>query len=411
MSYSLAPATATLIKQSAAQHVVICQSARMRSVFETAARAGQRGSKVLITGESGVGKEVVARHVHAASPRAAQPFVAVNCAGLAETLLESELFGHVKGSFTGAYRNKPGKLQLAHGGTIFFDEVGEMTLRMQALLLRFLESGEVQPVGGDATQVRVDARVITATNRDLRKLAAEGLFREDLMYRIRVVQVHVPPLRERPEDIRPLLKHFMHKLNPAPELTAAVWEALEAYHWPGNVREVQNVVEQLGAVARSGPIDLADLPWCPPTAAGQPPRDTRDQRRCVADDLFDRLTTGRSTFWAAVYERFINRDLTRQDVRDLIARGLAAGGGSYGELLRLFGMAPEEYKRLLNFLARYGCTVDYRSYRARTRHKRAAATAQSDEPADGPGTPGVADCSAWPACANGDATDVAPWRA
>jgi transcriptional regulator with PAS, ATPase and Fis domain len=336
----------------------------MRTVFDIAARAGERGSKVLITGESGAGKDVVARHVHAASARAAQPFVAVNCAGLAETLLESELFGHVRGSFTGAYRDKPGKLQLAHGGTIFLDEVGEMTPRMQALLLRFLESGEVQPVGGDAT-VRVDARVITATNRDLAKLAAEGSFREDLMYRIRVVQVHVPPLRERPEDIRPLLQHFMRTLDPTLELTAAVWEALAAYHWPGNVRELQNVVEQLIAVARSGPIDLAELPWCARPADGQPSGHARDRRR-VADDLFDAITTGQTTFWATVYERFINRDLTRQDVRDLIARGLAASGGSYRELLRLFGMAPQDYKRLLNFLVRHDCTVDFRSYRTRT---------------------------------------------
>src|SRR4051795_8026845 len=164
---------------------MIGRSAAMQTLSETATRAAARNNKVLITGESGVGKDVLARFIHASSPRAAKPLVAVNCAGLAETLLESELFGHVKGSFTGAYRDKRGKLEQAHGGTIFLDEVGEMTARMQALLLRFLESGEVQPVGADAPQRRVDARVIAATNRDLDRMTAAGTFREDLLYRIR----------------------------------------------------------------------------------------------------------------------------------------------------------------------------------------------------------------------------------
>src|SRR6478609_10252338 len=160
-------------------------------------RVARSDAKVLITGESGAGKELVALAVHSGSPRADRAFVAVNCAGMPETLLESELFGHMKGSFTGAYRDKLGKLELADRGTIFLDEVGEMTPRMQALLLRFLESGEVQPVGGESIHRRVDARVIAATNRDLEKMTAAGAFREDLLYRIRVVHLHVPPLRDR----------------------------------------------------------------------------------------------------------------------------------------------------------------------------------------------------------------------
>src|SRR5437588_938069 len=176
-------------------------------------RVAKSDAKVLVTGESGVGKELVAHAIHRASPRAGRPMIAVNCAGLAETLLESELFGHVKGSFTGAYRDKLGKLELAAGGTMFLDEVGEMTPRMQALLLRFLESGEVQPVGGDSMHRRVDARVIAATNRDLEKMTKAGTFREDLLYRIRVVHLHVPPLRERTEDIRPLLMHFLARID------------------------------------------------------------------------------------------------------------------------------------------------------------------------------------------------------
>src|SRR6186997_2730884 len=164
-------------------------------------RIARSDAKVLITGESGVGKELVAHAIHQRSPRVARPMVAVNCAGLPETLLESELFGHVKGSFTGAYRDKQGKLEMADRGSIFLDEIGEMTLRMQGLLLRFLETGELQKVGADHVTRRVNVRVVAATNRDLRQLIAQGLFREDLLYRLNVVHMHVPPLRERRDDI------------------------------------------------------------------------------------------------------------------------------------------------------------------------------------------------------------------
>ncbi|HWW88440.1 MAG TPA: sigma-54 factor interaction domain-containing protein, partial [Vicinamibacterales bacterium] len=179
---------------------LVFASPKMAEVVSTASRAAACDGKVLLTGESGVGKDLVARQIHTQSARRGQAFVPVNCAGLTETLLESELFGHVKGSFTGAYRDKPGKLQVAHRGTLFLDEVGEMSLRMQPLLLRFLEDGEVQAVGSDWAPSRVDVRVIAATNRDLPGMVASGHFREDLLYRLRVIHLHVPPLRERPED-------------------------------------------------------------------------------------------------------------------------------------------------------------------------------------------------------------------
>src|SRR3954465_1862855 len=214
----------------------------LRATIEQVARGN---AKVLITGESGVGKDVAARYLHARSSRRDRPFVAVNCAALSEGLLESELFGHMRGSFTGAYRDKVGKLQLAHTGTIFLDEVGEMTLRMQALLLRFLESGEIQPVGCDLAPRRVAVRVIAATNRDLTQLIAAGTFREDLMYRLKVVHVHVPPLRDRRDDVRPLLQHVIARTRRPITLSEAALQALEAYSWPGNIRELQNVVEQL----------------------------------------------------------------------------------------------------------------------------------------------------------------------
>src|SRR4051794_27053894 len=180
---------------------LIGTSAPVNELRDEIARVARSDAKILITGESGVGKEIVARAIGAASTRVGAAFVPVNCAGIPETLLESELFGHVKGSFTGAYRDKPGKLEMADNGTIFLDEIGEMTLRMQGLLLRFLETGEIQKVGAERVSKATNVRVIAATNRDLRELITQGQFREDLFYRINVLRLVVPPLRERREDI------------------------------------------------------------------------------------------------------------------------------------------------------------------------------------------------------------------
>src|SRR5258706_2367910 len=187
-------------------------SPAMIELKEEIERVARSDAKVLITGESGVGKEIVARAIGSHSLRANAPFVPVNCAGIPETLLESELFGHLKGSFTGAYRDKPGKLEMAANGTIFLDEIGEMTLRMQGLLLRYLETGEIQTVGADRVAMSSNTRVIAATNRVLRDLIAQGQFREDLFYRLNVIHLVVPPLRERPEDIPLLIDHFLQRL-------------------------------------------------------------------------------------------------------------------------------------------------------------------------------------------------------
>jgi transcriptional regulator with PAS, ATPase and Fis domain len=333
----------------------------MRQLLDTAKRASARDPKVLITGESGVGKDVLARYIHASSPRSTRPFVAVNCAGLAETLLESELFGHVKGSFTGAYRDKRGKLEQAHSGTIFLDEVGEMTPRMQALLLRFLENGEVQPVGSDLHH-RVDARVVAATNRDLDRMTATGAFREDLLYRIRVVHLHVPPLRERVEDIRPLVTHFISQIDPKITVSEAAWRVLESHHWPGNVREVQNVVEQLSSLGHDRELGVGDMPAYTTARTPVQPR-AGDRRRDHIDGLFDTLINGTAEFWRDVYEVFMDRDMTRQEVRHLITRGLAVADGSYRGLLHVLRLPGEDYKRFLNFLVRHECAVDFRPFR------------------------------------------------
>jgi len=216
---------------------VVVASWAMTDLLSIAERAAKSPAKVLITGESGVGKDVVARFIHSQSARKAAPFVAVNCAGVPETLLESELFGHVKGSFTGAYRDKRRKIQLAEHGTLFLDEVGEMSLRMQALLLRFLENGEIQAVGSDQPHSSVDVRVVAATNRNLGNLVASGQFREDLLYRLRVIHLDVPPLRERPEDIQPLTRYFLARASRELTFIDDALRAFQRYRWPGNVRE------------------------------------------------------------------------------------------------------------------------------------------------------------------------------
>ncbi len=235
-------------------------------------RIARSDAKVLITGESGVGKELVARAIHTSSPRAERAFIAVNCAGLPETLLESELFGHVKGSFTGAYRDKPGKLETADEGTIFLDEVGEMTLRMQGLLLRFLETGELQKVGSERAGRRVDVRVVAATNRNLQDLIAQGQFREDLYYRLNVIHFWVPPLRERKEDIPGLIQYFLSRFTATngylvKGIDTDAFQALCDYPWPGNVRELENVIERLIVTGRHEQVRPEDLPPRNPRSA------------------------------------------------------------------------------------------------------------------------------------------------
>ena len=338
-------------------------SGAMDRIRAAATRVARGEAKVLITGESGVGKDVLARFIHHHSPRAQSPFVAINCAGLSEPLLESELFGHVKGSFTGAHRDKVGKLQLAHRGTVFLDEIGEMSLRMQAMLLRFLENGEIQAVGADTTAARVNVRVIAATNRNLPERVAAGHFREDLMYRITVVHVHIPPLRDRAEDIPALIRHAITQSGGDLHIDADAMHALERYRWPGNVRELQNIIEQLIYATDDRHITLADLPPALLASATGALVRTRDRRRQVADELFTALVNGTHTFWDHVYPQFLNRDLTRHDLREVVRRGLSATSGNYRALLQLFGMTDRDYKRFLNFLAAHDCNVDFREFR------------------------------------------------
>jgi two-component system response regulator AtoC len=357
--------------------VMVGISPAVRGIEEEVHHAARTDAKVLITGESGVGKEIVARLIHQRSNRGRGPLVTINCAGFPDSLLESELFGHVKGSFTDAYRDKRGWLEMAHGGTIFMDEVGEMSLRMQALLLRFLETGEIQRVGSDRRLPALDVRVITATHRRLLDRIADQSFREDLYYRLNVIHIEVPPLRERREDVPVLLNHFLRTFSeahqgPVPEVTGEALRCLEAYPWPGNIRELKNVAERLVLRCRNGRITEEALPpevWRSRVTA--PSVEVRQEEAApagtlISEALFDRLLKDGDSFWSAVYEPFMARDLTRADVRELIRMGLEHTRGNYKLLVTGFNMPPEDYKRFLNFLRKYECHVPFQRFRMLT---------------------------------------------
>jgi two-component system response regulator PilR (NtrC family) len=243
---------------------ILGRSRAMREVFGLIETIAPTNSTVLVTGESGTGKELVARAIHFNSLRRDRPFVALNCGSLAETLLESELFGHVRGSFTGAAANKKGLVEVADRGTIFLDEVGEMTPIMQVKLLRVLQERTFRRVGG-TEEIDADIRIIAATNRDLARLVAEGRFREDLYYRINVIPVHLPPLRERREDIALLAQHFVEKFGRQMQkeiagIMPAAMARLESHAWPGNIRELENAIERAVALERSAAIQPESLP-------------------------------------------------------------------------------------------------------------------------------------------------------
>ena len=269
---------------------VVGEHGGLHGVVGVARRAAQADATLLITGETGTGKELIARLVHDASPRAARPFVRVNCAALAEGVLESELFGHELGAFTGAHRLRRGRFELAHTGTIFLDEIGEVSAKVQATLLRVLQEKEIERVGG-ASPIRVDVRVVAATHRDLRRLVRDGQFREDLYYRLAVVPLHVPALRDRPGDVRPLVDHFLVKHGPRvgkrATLAVEVYDYLEAYAWPGNVREVENMVQRALILAEGPELTVEDFVFTidepPAVRPATRPADTASLR----DDLKD----------------------------------------------------------------------------------------------------------------------------
>jgi transcriptional regulator with PAS, ATPase and Fis domain len=242
---------------------MVGKSPAVRRILDLAGKIAQSDATVLVTGESGTGKELVAHTVHRLSSRCSHPFVPVNCAAIPEELLESELFGHVRGAFTGAINARQGRFQLAHGGTLFLDEIGEMSAKLQAKLLRVLQEREFEPVGSDRS-FQADVRVVAATNRDLAAAVKQKRFREDLFYRLNVLPIALPPLRERREDIRLLITHFLHvhaskKGKAVERIEGPALAALESHPWPGNVRELENVIERIVVLNEDGVIRASDV--------------------------------------------------------------------------------------------------------------------------------------------------------
>ncbi|MEO0077783.1 MAG: sigma-54 dependent transcriptional regulator [candidate division WOR-3 bacterium] len=247
-----------------AHHGLLGESEAMQRVFTAISKAAATSATVLITGDSGTGKELVARAIHYSSPRGSAPFVPVNCGGIPEGLLESELFGYVKGAFTGAHETRAGFFQTAEGGTIFLDEISETSAAMQVKLLRVLQDREVCMVGDNRPR-RVDVRVIAATNKDLLSLVEKRAFREDLFFRLNIITIVVPPLRERDQDVVLLIRHFLGKFareygKPVPRLTENALKVMTSYYWPGNVRELENVIQRLVVMTDAEQIDVPDLP-------------------------------------------------------------------------------------------------------------------------------------------------------
>lgn len=348
---------------------LIGTSVAVRRVREDIGYASRADAKVLITGESGVGKEIVCRQIHTLSNRSRGPLVSVNCGAVAESLLASELFGHVRGSFTGAHRDTQGKIPLAAHGTLFLDEVSEMGARMQALLLRFLESGEVQRVGSDTPAFqRVDVRIISASNRNLHACVEAHQFREDLYYRLNVIHIAVPPLRDRRGDIPMLVDHFLdlssrqHAMA-RPELTREAVAALQNYDWPGNVRELRNAIERLTVRWVTSPDDalrvLFDSVTANPTAA--PDAGTPAMTR--AEALHQRMVDARDSFWDVVHKPFMDHDLTRDDLRQLLEIGLRETQGNYRLLSELYNIGATDYKRFMSFLRSHDCRLPVQAFR------------------------------------------------
>jgi transcriptional regulator with PAS, ATPase and Fis domain len=368
-------------------HDLVGTSSVIRELVAAADQIAATHSKVLLTGESGVGKEVLARYIHRHSLRSRGPMIAINCTGLAETLLESELFGHVRGSFTDAHRDHRGLFETAHDGTVLLDEVGEMSMRMQALLLRFLETGEIQPVGSDQPTRVVDVRLIAATNRDLLEETRLKTFREDLYYRLNVVHLIVPPLRDRREDIKALLDHFLRvagerEHRPICELTPEAEAHLEAYRWPGNIRELRNVAERLVVRYSGRTVSLLELPAevfehegrlaTPDTLQeGRTQARLRQAAICSSchsmptpDDVcYQRMVTGKESFWTVVCQPFMRHDMMRASVRAIVRRGLEQTHGNYSSVAQLFNLPPSDYKRFLSFLQKYDCHMPFQQFR------------------------------------------------
>ena len=342
--------------------LIVGRHPEMRQLFGLIRKIGPTGATVLIHGESGTGKELVARALHDLSNRAQGAWVAVNCAALPPDLIESELFGYRKGSFTGAGEDRPGLVEAAGGGTLFLDEIAAMPLEHQSRLLRVLQEKSVRRLG-ESSERRVDVRIVAATNQSLDVLVERGGFREDLFHRLNVIQMVIPPLRERASDIPLLAGHFLKELEKrhgqAKEATPGFLERLETFRFGGNVRELQNVVEQAYLLSPEKRLRDADISIS--SADRILPKKEKINGR--SQRLFKALVRGEVDFWPGVRERFLARDLSRLEVRGIISLGLASTDGSYRQLVRKFHLPEKDYRRFLAFLSHHKCKVDFRPFR------------------------------------------------
>ncbi|MEQ9569601.1 MAG: sigma-54 dependent transcriptional regulator [Longimicrobiales bacterium] len=338
--------TAERTRPDPAEDALVAASAAMRDSLDLCRRIAPADTSVLLLGETGVGKERLARNVHRWSHRSGGPFVAVNCGAIPEGLLESELFGHERGAFTGAVKGRRGHFEMAHGGTLFLDEIGELPLSLQVKLLRALDQRRIQPLGSEVS-MPVDIRLIAATHRVLEQEVEAGRFRADLYYRLAVISIAVPPLRSRPEDVRALVDHYVARIarglgRPVPTVDEGAHTALEAYHWPGNVRELMNVLERAVLLSTDRRIGRADLPAAIAGVPAPPPNDTEAPQATasaastvVTDPADDQPL------------REARRAAARAFERDYLSRLLTGTEGRVGEAARRAGVNPRTFYDLV----------------------------------------------------------------
>lgn len=340
---------------------IIGEHASMKILFRHIQRAARSDATVLIYGETGTGKELVAQALHDYSRRSRGPMTPVNCGAFPKELIESELFGHRRGSFTGAVRDKPGIFEAASGGTLFLDEIGALSLDLQVRLLRVLQERKVRRVG-ETRERAVDVRILAATNQPLEDLIANGLFREDLYHRLNVYCLEIPPLRDRPTDIPHLAQFFLDSFNrrwgTRKTLSNRARLHLSRYDYPGNVRELENILESAYHLCD----ETIDLPEVSSRLSGPKKKSSRAE---MLADLVKRMVDGQADFWDDIRDVYLSRDLTRDDVREIVSLGLDACGGSYQRLVHYFGLPKEDYKKFLAFLSNHRCKVDFRPFRAR----------------------------------------------
>lgn len=341
---------------------------QVKQMIADAQKFSATESTVLICGESGTGKELIARAIHEFSSRRNRPFIAVNCASFAADLIESQLFGHARGAFTGATDTRIGFFEAASDGTLFLDEISSMPLTLQPRLLRVLQEKQIIRLG-ETRQRNVNTRVLAATNCDLKELCGRGSFRPDLFHRLNVLRIDVPPLRDRSSDVPVLTRYFLEEIcgesGVSVRITAPAMEALKHYAFPGNVRELRNLLENLAHTCRDGIISPSDVEARLRGTQTVPPG---SDDPAGLERIVEEMAEGRSAFWSAVRQPFLDRVLAKRDVIRIVSIGLDACEGNYRRLIRYFGLDDSEYKKFLNFLSHHDCKVDFRQFRRQNDH-------------------------------------------